>query len=79
MELDRFTARALVDAGYMQLKDYVEQFGDVGQLENSTDRSVQILQIGNHRTRQWGFASSPDERRPRRYQRSRTMIKPSAA
>lgn len=79
MDLDRFTARALVDAGYMQLNDYIEQFGEVDQFEKNTDRSVQILQVGNHRTRQWGVASSPGELRPWRHRRSRTATKPSAA
>lgn len=33
-DLDRTTARALVDAGYMPLSDYIARFGDVADHTN---------------------------------------------
>ena len=78
MKLDRLTALALVDAGYMPLKDYLEQFGKINEPKAETDRPVQPIEIGHHRTRQWAVADSLGERR-RRYQHSRTIPKNSAA
>lgn len=47
--LDRDTARALVDAGYMSPKDYVDMFA----AEAANEPTAAVLELGHHRTRQW--------------------------
>jgi hypothetical protein len=49
--LDRETARALAEAGFMPLGRYIEMFGEAP----TTQVSAAPLEhtIGNHRTRQW--------------------------
>ena len=51
--LDRATARALVDAGYMPLRDYIDRFG-VELTEPTAAAAARGLDLGDHRTRPWG-------------------------
>jgi hypothetical protein len=47
--LDRDTARALVDAGYMPLREYIDMFaGDA-----ANEQTAEVLELGRIRTRQW--------------------------
>jgi hypothetical protein len=49
--LDRETARALADAGFLPLDQYVEMFGEAPA---TTDSAAPLEHtVGNHRTRQW--------------------------
>jgi hypothetical protein len=45
--LDRDTARAMVDAGYMSLRSYIEQFGFDPPGEG------EVVEIGDHRSRRF--------------------------
>jgi hypothetical protein len=56
MKLDRATARALVDAGYMPLSDYISQFADDFVSSDSTKAAAKadtVVELGHHRTRRW--------------------------
>jgi hypothetical protein len=69
--LDRDTARALTDAGYMPLCEYIQRFGNQPGLEPGPDVAPERVTVGTHRARQWSvpahFASPtrPDKYRLR--------------
>jgi hypothetical protein len=50
-DLDRDTARALAEAGYMPLSEYIRMFGD--ELAASKTLLQAAVPIGDHRSRPW--------------------------
>ena len=50
-QIDRITARALTEAGYMPLSEYIEMFGDEVSAEAAIAKEP--IPVGSHRTRPW--------------------------
>lgn len=75
MSLDRLTARALVDAGYMPVRDYIERFGP--EMQPQAGAVAPVVDIGHHRSRPWGI--STHRSRPDKRHNSRALPKNSAA
>ena len=45
MKLDRYTARALVDANLMSLSEYIEQFGSPDEKEAGSTDCLHVVRI----------------------------------
>jgi hypothetical protein len=54
--LDRTTARALVEAGYMPLREYMDMFKN----EATRVATTAVVELGHHRSRQWAVPSRFD-------------------
>jgi hypothetical protein len=52
-QIDRVTARALTEAGYMPLSEYTRTFGDDMVAETTTELAKETVTIGAHRSRPW--------------------------
>jgi hypothetical protein len=52
-QIDRATARALTEAGYMPLREYILTFGDEVAAETTTELAKETVTIGAHRSRPW--------------------------
>ena len=53
-QIDRVTARAFTEAGYMPLSEYIRTFGDEVAAEATTELAKETVTIVAHRSRPWG-------------------------
>lgn len=75
-QLDRETARALVEAGFMPLRRYTELFEDEVRKERAGKIRLvsNIPDIGSHRTQQWSVPPlTPMPQRLRRERKERRL------